>query len=136
MKVTSYAVARPAYYDRNATSSYNQYSGVVGPHAETTRWTVTIAAGKKMLVEQIGITYFNVSVATVAGSYASNIFIVGQYLASQGSSVNVVATQGALYLTGNITLYAGETMYATTYNYATGGTVAHSMTYKATQFDT
>ena len=49
MKITSYAVARPQYYDRNAVSTFFSGGGTYAQHATTTRWTTTVAAGKKML---------------------------------------------------------------------------------------
>ena len=50
MKITSYAVARPQYYDRGAVSTFFSYAATLSQHAATTRWTTTVAAGKKLLL--------------------------------------------------------------------------------------
>ena len=135
MKVTSYAVARPAYYDRNAASTYQSYDATVAPHAGVTRWTTTVSAGKKLVIEQFIIGYYVISAGTVAGNYGTQLYVVGQLLATVGSGVNVVATNVYSTQTGLVPVYAGEAIYASTYNYTTGGTVSHLANFKGTTFD-
>lgn len=135
MRISSYAVARPAYYDRNATSSYATYDVILAPATNTTRWTTTVAAGKKLLVEQAISQVYRITAATVVGNYGAQIWHVGQLFHTSSSSSNSVGLQYQTQTTGGVTLYAGETMYAVTYDTSTGGTVSMLMNYKGTLYD-
>jgi len=135
MKVTSYAVARPNYYDRNSISTYQSYDAGASPHSGTTRWTTTVAAGKKLQVEQAIVGYYVTVVGTVAGNYGSQLYVVGQILATVGAATNVVGANTYVNPPGIITIYGGETLYAVTYNFTTGGTVNHLTNFKGTTFD-
>jgi len=140
MRVSSYAVARPSYYDRNATSSLSSYAANLGPHADTTRWTVTVAAGKKSLVE-LGATYSRrITVATVAGEYGSYIQLTSGatnvYFPATATVSNVVDFTNSAQYSGSPTLYAGETIAGHTYDLCTGGIVNYTVAAKLTTFDT
>ena len=135
MRVSSLGNARPAYYDRNATSSYQSYSATVGPHVDTTRWTVTIASGKKLLVEQALVQIYRATAASTASSVGSVIFYVGQVFISAVAQANTIGLQDRLNLMGGVTLYAGETMYGQTYDASTGGTNVLTAAFKGTQYD-
>lgn len=135
MRISSYAVARPAYYDRNATSSYASYDAPVGPHGNTTRWTITVAVGKKLLVEQATTQVYRTTAATVVMGCGSQIWYVGQIFQTSSSSSNSVGLLDKTNLMTGVTLYAGETMYGNTYDGSTGGTVTFTVNYKGTLFD-
>lgn len=139
MKVTSYAVARPAYYDRNATAAISSYSGVLAPVTYTIRWTRTIASGKKAYLEVATVVTNRITAAAVVGS-AEGFF----RLTSGASTIDLVSTQ---YLSNTVnvitekslaipvTVYAGETIDGYTHDGSTGGTVYIQVACKFTIFD-
>jgi len=139
MRVSSFAVARPAYYDRNATSSLGTYNNQIAPHTQTTRVTVTVAAGKKLLLELGNINFYRASVATVAGQ----VFI--QHAVTSGATTvqlitasyfgNTTNDQTRIAFSGSVTIYAGELYFIDTLDSSTGGTVNFSLNYKGTSFD-
>ena len=134
MKVSSYAVARPAYYDRSAASAVAYYAANVAPHLITTRWTTTVAAGKKQFVEFGRTSIYRSALATTAGLYESNISIAGISLTSSVANSVTVGTLVALTVTGAITLYAGDSIIGTTVDESVGGTVFFIAGYRATEF--
>ena len=139
MRLSSLAAARPAYYDRNATSQLSVYLATVAPHANTTRWTVTVASGKKLQVEALTIRTIRSAVATVAGSYTAEIDIVS------GATTMISSTHrysdntlNATYSSNPytaFTLYAGEQAQAFTEDLSTGGTVQFAVNLKGTLYD-
>jgi len=139
MKITSYAVARPQYYDRNAVSTFFSYGATLGPHAPTQRWTTTVAAGKKLLVEQgEGFLLTVVAAAIPLRVLVQGTITDGTYLTSfiavdiqQSANLSQCST---LVTYPGITVYAGETAYGTTYNGSATGTVAFFVGLKGTTF--
>ena len=134
MKVSSYAVARPAYYDRSAASATAYYAADVAPHLGTIRWTATVAAGKKQFVEFSRTSVYRTTAATTAGLYESSISIAGISLTSSVATSVASGTSQALTVTGAITLYAGDSILAQTYDASVGGTVFFIAGYRATEF--
>ena len=139
MKVTSYAVARPAYYDRTAVSVVQNYSAILAPHAQTTRWTTTVAAGRKMNVELANVRMVTASAATVKGNYnyAAIYIVSGAVTFSLCDLIHPSNTVNApvyFQMSGVPTLYAGETLYAVTADDSTGGTVQYLEAAKATDY--
>ena len=134
MKITSYAVARPAYYDRSAASAIAYYAANVAPHAATIRWTSTVAAGKKQFVEFARTSIYRTALATTAGLYSSDILIAGISLTSSVGTSVVVGASVALTITGAITLYAGDSILAGTEDGSIGGQVFFIAGYRATEF--
>ena len=141
MRVGSFAVARPAYYDRNASSLSGQYVGsAVAPHGGTVRFTTTVAAGKKLFLE-VGHVYLSrQTAATVAGVYDAAIYITAGgnspryvYTASKDNTVQPAPTFATI--TGTTTLYAGEVLEAQTSDGSTLGVINYVVQYKATSFD-
>ncbi len=140
MKVTSYAVARPAYYDRTATGQLLAFTGgSVAPHVQTTRFTSTVAAGKKAQVEELLCATWRDSAAATAGLR----YIVASVQDSV-ISANVVVILTTLNTTFTLiqdrlaapmTLYAGENVNAVTNDSSTGGTTNYWMSCKLTIFD-
>ena len=140
MKITSYAVARPAYYDRNASSGVFSYDAAsIAPHALTTRWTTTVAAGKKAIIESGTARLIRQTAATVVGQ--ANIQIVITSGVTQIDLFNIFTYSNTtnVPITGNVptssTLYAGETLAATTADSSTGGQLYIGMFGKITTFD-
>lgn len=139
MKITSYAVARPAYYDRNAVSSFGSYNNIPAPHAFTNRFTQTIASGKKLSIEVGNIILYRYTVATVAGQIFCEHSVTSSSVAVQlattsyfGNTTNVI-TQ--VNFNGPVTIYAGEIYNINTLDLSTGGISNISANYKGTLFD-
>jgi len=139
MKITSYAVARPQYYDRGAVSAFFSYSATLGNHAATTRWTTTIASGKKLFLEQAEVFLLTATVAAAPLRLATRVQI------TDGTNYTSVVAQdqqqSASLYTPNyttvypaITVYAGEIIYGTTFNDSVTGTVFMATAAKGTTF--
>ena len=140
MKVTSYAVGRPAYYDRNAVGYRQHYNATVAPHSFTVRWTATIAAGKKGYIEGAFCYSYAFTLATGSG-------LVWSYVETDaGGNTNFVTNAGFVtsltvnqldksQQTSPVTMYAGDTINGKSYNASTGGLVNHIIDASYTLFD-
>lgn len=141
MRVSSYAVARPAYYDRNAASVIATDQAIYAPHSGTVRSTTTVAAGKKMFIETSSTSLQNITAPTVAGVATSIVRVNATALLytdpvrTDTLTSGVLTTLYANSITGQTTLYASEFVYLITANTSTGGTVNHLCAFKATLFD-
>jgi len=112
---------------------------VVGPHAAVARFTITVAAGKKMVVEHYNANIIRLGVATVAGEIDWSIGI------ASGAATAVLARGYSFTNTSNVqtgfangcavTVYAGETVTGSTADGSTGGTILFDLSVKATIFD-
>ena len=139
MRVASLGVSRPAYYDRNAVSTIATYSGTLAQHATTTRWTVTVAAGTKLLVE-LGETLIGTVTAAV-----TPLRVRADVRITSGASVisccvtDVVQPATVTQFFGqnpslSVTIYAGETVTGTTQNDSATGTVFMATSAKGTTY--
>lgn len=140
MKVTSYAVARPAFYDRSSLSGRKASNVVVAPHAVTTRFTYTVPAARKAFVETAFVKYNQVTLPTVTGLVVNSVQNSDGITASTNVSMSVnssIATLTALTLftTGNCTVFAGETISDLTYDGSTGGTIQFTSDCRYVEFD-
>ena len=139
MKITSYAVARPQYYDRNAVSTFFSGGGTYTQHANTTRWTTTVAAGKKLLIEQGEVFCLTITAAAVPLRIAAKATITdGTYLTSFASqdaqqSASLQTPDEKITYPG-ITVYAGETVYGSTFINSVTGSVFMFVGLKGTTF--
>lgn len=140
MRISSYAVARPAYYDRNATTGVQAYDAApVAPHVLTTRWTVTVASGRKAMVENANVRLVRLTAAAPVGQ--TNIQIIVTSGATQVDLFNIFTWDNTVNvfrsaaMPASVTLYAGETLAATTSDVSTGGTNYIGMFGKYTTFD-
>ena len=134
-------IARPAWYDRNAASRADTYTGQqLAPHALTTRLTYTVPAGKKAIVEllqvkcvrrtaatTVGLVY---AYATITPSGGSEKEILDSYLFG-----NAVGDKDGQALQGTLVLCTGDVINMKTYDGSTGGTVDYFLAYKVTEFD-
>ena len=139
MRVSSYAVARPAYYDRNASGVSGQYSNDLAPHATTTRFTSTCPAGKKYILEGWYLSSWRISAATASGSVENLLTFQtasgGGYIA-QATYVNNTLYYREVYYGGtNITLYPADYIVYTTADASTGGQIRVAANVKFTSFD-
>jgi len=139
MKIASYAVARPAYYDRNASSYLGVYdTGGVAPHGATTRITITLAANRKLLVEAVVFTLTKAAVSAPVSEAAIYSYVVGSTavpLTRVASSSNVTNTVVTNQSNASFTVFGGETYQIGTYDGSTGGTNNYVAGAKGTQFD-
>jgi len=141
MRVSSFAVARPAPFDRNASSVITADSTIYSPAAGTVRATYTVATGKKLFVE-VAQTLLKMETApTVAGLASSLVRVTNASAAFLDIVRTDVLTSGVLttvlsnVTSGQMTIYAAETVTLITANLSTGGTVLHGTAFKATLFD-
>lgn len=138
MKLGSLSAARPAFYDRNATSTLLNYGNSLAPHAPTTRWTTTVAAGKKANVETSMVMYYRITAATAASEYSCDQLITSGATTSRPlyavSNSNTTYNQYAQFLV-TYTLFAGEQLDFRTYDASTGGTMYFQGSAKLTIFD-
>ena len=139
MRVASLGVARPAYYDRNATSLFQSYLAQIAPHATTTRYTYTVSAGKKVYLEHVGSRVLRTSAAAPVGQFGieqqvtdgtKQILLSERY--SLDNTVNLV--QDDIRVLG-CTIYAGETVSGVTLDSSTGGLVQYWVSIKGTLYD-
>jgi len=137
---TPSAVARPDWYDRNPVVQNNYYTGVVVPHTETERWTYTVPAGKKAMVEHLSLFMRRTTAPTTVGLAALIIY----YRPSSGGetilcgiefSDATAETYRALALGHNITMLAGDRLRAATFDLSTGGYVKYVAAAKVVEFD-
>ena len=140
MKVSSFAVARPAYYDRNASSIMPNYSGVISPTGATTRYTYTVAAGKKALLEVSTAFISRVTAASSSGQFFSDTRITlanSDYLIlhTPHQTDNTLLAPYFASSAAAVTLYAGETISSQTTDNSTGGTILFILASKGTLFD-
>ena len=141
MKVSSFAVARPAPYDRNASSVITADSTSYAPHTATVRGTYTVAAGKKLFVE-VATTLLKIDAAPTVSGLASSLVRVtnagASFIDISRSDIQtsaVVSTVTYNSVSGQTTIYATETVTLITVNLSTGGFVLHATGIKATLFD-
>lgn len=140
MKVSSYAVARPAYFDRNSASVQNAYSGTVAPHGNTERWSRTIAAGKSGFVEN---TFAMTLRSAVAAPAADTVCFIQCVTSDTTSGVvtfiqhadNTLRVNRSIVLTTVGLLQAGDIIRAYSYDTSTGGTNDFYLNVKLTLFD-
>ena len=140
MRVGSLAAARPAYYDRNAVGTRQRYVGTVGPHAQTVRWSATIASGKKAFVEQMAIRIVAATTATTAGYAQANIDLYDAYNSTTAAWAMILTSTTTLPFTFFAsptipTLYAGENIAVASSDSSVGGTVFYVLDAKYTTFD-
>ncbi len=139
MKVTSYAVSRPAYYDRDATASQGSYdAGLVAPHAFTTRITTTVAAGKKMLVEVLFLSFRR----QVAAGTSSSVTLASYAITGLGTAVmprvdGVATTVGLMFSVqaSDFTLFGAERLDIYSEDQSTGGSMLFSAGFKGVTFN-
>ena len=140
MRVSSLGVARPSYYDRNASPVASQYVAQVAPHASTVRITRTIASGRKDLQELVNLTVIRSGVAT-----ATDRQIIDYSVTPSGGSSTVMvrvvlwATTAQLkeqyVIPAGVTFYSGDIMTISTQDTSVGGDGLYYLSYRATSFD-
>ena len=124
MKVSSYALGRPSYYDRTPVATAGSFSNILGPHALTSRWSITASATQKIFFDSGIVVATRYTAATVLGAAGATIdtpfgnTITVAYLLS-----NTVGTQYQSSLAGSLLVLPGATVYGMSFDGSTGGTV-------------
>jgi hypothetical protein len=133
---------RLAWYDRAPTMSNKNYQAAVGPHGATSRFTYTVPAGKKAIVEILSVRLQRETVASPAAT--ASIYIT--YTPSGGSAS--VAVICVLYSTKNaigdldkddlgttFTMNAGDAIECRSSDGSTGGTISYMAFAKVTEYE-
>ena len=130
MKVSSYAVARPMYWDRNAVETTSVFSGDnLAPHADTIRFTMTVAASRKTFLDTAFIQIVRTSAYASLGEAR-----VGMFVTPSGGTETCIMRQSIIIATtyvyqqftmgGSVLMTAGTVLKATTSDGSVGGTVS------------
>ena len=140
MKVSSFAVARPVYYDRNSATAGQLAYGTVAPHAAATRFTYTVPAGKRCYVEVNYVELRRVTIATSAATtyaqiYSSNSDASDTVISYTTIFDNLANTYDRTITSAVCILNAGNSLTGSTFDNSTGGTIAYTVGSKYTQFD-
>ena len=134
MKVTSYAVGRPAYYDRQSSSAVTVYSGILAPHSLTTRVTLTIPAAQKFMVEFANGYTGRVTAFTVTGNSGVLVYVTGVSLINIYGTLATTSSSAVAQQAVNMVVVGGEVIYGATQDSSTGGTVFYDLNIKSTAF--
>lgn len=140
MQVSTPASSRAQWYDRNPLAILNTSSlGGVAPHATTTRFTYTVPAGRKALVE-VGfvLTERGTAAATAADAGAELVITVGAttaFAVDARVNSNVVGALAELFGGLNLSLLSGNSIAGQDFDASTTGTMTFVQTMKATEFD-
>lgn len=133
--------ARPAPWDRNPVNK-TQFAanGAVAPHTTTVRWTYTVPAGKKAVLESLMMSVIRVTAAAPQVTAVAHL----NYTPSGGSQTllaqAVLTTNGVndiqqQTITSLGEMLAGDVVSADDVDSSTGGTVSYAQTLKAFEFD-
>ena len=140
MKVSSFTVARPAWYDRNSTEASNTFVGNNGAFSGGYQFTYTVPSGKLFNMDSamcgvwtsVAATTNAIAISamifTPSGGSATSLLDVRVYIETAG----VIATQN---LAGTVLLFPGATIQAYVYAGQTGGTTTFTANYHGVQFD-
>jgi len=138
---TPSAVARPDWYDRNPITHVGGWTGLdVAPHSQTPRFTYTVPAGKKAMVEILHGLIMRKTAATTLDNAevwwqiypggGGGVTVITQILHS-----NTVGNKDTQALGPSLTLLPADQLRCYTIDVSTGGTHDWSVGYKITEFD-
>lgn len=128
---------RTEWYDRAPLMVAASFQAGAAPHGGTTRWTYTVPASRKALVES---ALASVSRAAAASTVQQVLcYVRGASPLPYLSFVEMYNLgQGAAYqsnLAGAIVLLAGYTITCTTSDVSPDGVVAYCSAFKGTEYD-
>lgn len=127
-------------YGDTRTSLTFFYTGVLAPHAATTRWTYTVPTGRRARVETATV-YVEVVTVAAAGSLTLWTYI-GVFPGGGAGTVvamaliyvdNLAGTRSGTALAASIELQPGDVLSAVTENLRAGGTSIHMAEAKITE---
>jgi len=139
MRVASLGVARPAYYDRNATPTVGSYSAVVTQHVVTNRYTVTVASGTKLLIEAAETLILTTTAAAAPLRLASRVVITSGANTVSLSAVDIqqsasTTTPNFLIVPLAVTAYAGDTVTGPTFMDSVTGSAFMATSFRGTTY--
>ena len=129
MRVSSFAVARPAPADRNGLTTTQSYGPTtVASHGGTVRFSFTVATGKKVSVLYTQVFVQRATAATVDGLNRPTIAVtpsgsVQTTLVSLPKVSNTVDNSQTIAIGTSLSLNAGDYVEASSFDVATGGTI-------------
>ena len=141
MRIYPVSTARADWYDRNPIASNNDYTITgLAPAALTTRWTYTVATGRKTFIGALQINTERANTATSAATVQSFI----TYTPSGGAASRMLQTfisdnavgsrQNAIGASGMVML-AGDNLMGQTQDTSTGGALNYSLSWAGAEFD-
>lgn len=139
MRVGSLASARPAYYDRNATSIFQSYNNTLAPHATTQRYIYTVASGYKLLAELSEAVFMAITAATTVSRCRVDVEVTNGTVTTSTCAVDTIPNNTVNYYyqmlqPSAVTVYAGESVQGYTTNLSTGGTMFMASAFKGTLY--
>ena len=141
MKVSSYALARPNYYDRGLSHSALAYSaGSIAPHADTVRSSLTVAAGKKSFLDMGSLAAIRDGTATVAGRMYVYLQLDpggagGVILLLIPDFSSAIGSKTFAAVAGSLSVTASDVLKLGTADASTGGTYSYLIYTHTTSFD-
>lgn len=140
MKILNPTGNRGRPEDRNPLGiSYSFASGSIAPHADTTRWTYTVPANRRFILNEAYAHLCRTALAGAAGAISVNILVnqgAGNiYVARLYDLNNYVGDTMQLVIPAGLVLLAGHYIYATTSDTSTGGTVLYTVTLTGFEYD-
>lgn len=141
MKVTSYALARPVPADRNGLTTTQSYGPTtVGPHGGTSRFSFTVAAGKKVSVLFTQVYIQRSVVATVDGLNRPTITVTPSggpttSVITLPRVTNVADNDQSLFVGTSFSLNAADFVEASSFDVATGGSITLFMAMNLLTYD-
>jgi hypothetical protein len=134
--------ARPQWFDRNPTSIIKAYNNTLAPHGATERWTYTVPANRRALIELLQCGAKRISVAGTPAAVQVYVKVTPNggsdtytLYADLTSADNAIGSKEALSSQGTIALEAGDLIHGSTSDGSTTGTVEYVLTAKITEFD-
>lgn len=139
MRILYPAGVRREWFDRNPVVANYAYGATVAPHVSTTRITVSGAAGKRNFLQSIYLFIQRNTVATAVGEASINVTLNdGATYAVLLNNVFNNNTAGAFsiaQLSFDWYFYAGQTVYVTSYDNSTGGSLNLTANLSVVTFD-
>ncbi|SRR5712691_3575954 len=129
------------YYDRaplHKSASGGTFN--TAPHAQTTRWSYTVPAGRKFALEAWQLNEYRMAAAAPIGQWIVTIevsplgagFVNIQQIETEK---NAVGDQVIQNLAGTIYLLASDVLRGTDSDLSTGGTTTQNSIFRGTEFD-
>lgn len=136
MRISSYAVARPMYWDRAPSQVSIGYYNTIAPAAYTTRWTYTVPAGRKAFIDSGSINVNRVTVAAPVGVARATIETpASSIILAVFATSNIAGDIQRASVGGSLLILAGTAIVGTTEDTSTGGTMLFAMFAHGVEFD-
>lgn len=139
MSKGSSVVVRPAFQDRNATTFVQSYLAASAPHAGMVRWTTTVAAGRRLLVEAGLAAFWRETAATTADQVTALIRVTSGGVECDIALIKAVNNTVSSFYSDKVnaqtTLYVGETLSGISRDNSNGGTMFHEINVKGITYD-